>query len=417
MRIIAAKILPLIIANVILFGWTYITYAADVTLPDKSNNIHVVKKGDSLYKLAKQYNTDVTTVKQMNGLSDNLLVIGQALAMPTKKYNSIEVNAYIEPTTSSVDSQLLNDVGKYLTYISPFSYQVNPDGSLNPINDSPALATSKQDEVAGLLVITNFRNGNFDSELAHKILTNNSVQESLINNVLNILKTKGYHGLNIDFERIPPEDRKLYNSFLKKVVQKLHSQNYLVSTALAPKTYDIRVGDWHGAHDYKTHGQLVDFVILMTYEWGWSGGNPMAVAPIDQVNKVIDYAVSVFPPQKIILGMPLYGYDWTLPYVPGGKWARRVSPQDALELAARYGVNIEYDQQSQSPYFHYTDDKGTQHVVWFEDARSVQAKFDLVNKYKLRGVSYWVLGVPFPQNWSVLDNLFHIKKAGATLNR
>jgi spore germination protein len=136
----------------------------------------------------------------------------------------------------------------------------------------------------------------------------------------------------------------------------------------------------------------------------------MAVAPINQVRKVLDYAVSVIPPKKIMMGMPLYGYDWKLPFVQGGPFARRVSPQDAITLAARYGSNIEYDRQAQSPFFNYFDESGTRHVVWFEDARSVQVKFLTVVEYGLRGVSYWVLGESFPQNWQVLDNMFNIVK-------
>lgn len=70
-------------------------------------------------------------------------------------------------------------------------------------------------------------------------------------------------------ERIPPADRELYNSFLRKLASSLHKENKILATALAPKTYNIETGSWHGAHDYRAHGQIADFVIIMTYEWGW----------------------------------------------------------------------------------------------------------------------------------------------------
>ena len=89
----------------------------------------------------------------------------------------------------------------------------------------------------------------------------------------------------------------------------------------------------------------MDFIFFMTYEWGWSGGPPMAVSPLNQVRRVLDYAISVVPREKVMMGIPLYGYDWTLPYEPGGRWARSISSQQAIELAARYGVSINYDHE------------------------------------------------------------------------
>lgn len=373
---------------------------------------YIVKSGDTLWSISRRFGVPVSSIVSLNNISNpNLIYPGLRLRIPElpNKFGTIEVNGYIEPGRETTDVQTVRDVGKFLTYISPFSYQINEDGTIRPLNDSAILTAARQNGVAPMMVITNFRNGTFDSALIHTVLTNVSVQDTLIQNVINILQTKNYSALNIDFERIPPDDRNLYNDFLRRITGRMHALNYIVSTALAPKPYDIKVGEWHGAHDYKAHGEIVDFVIIMTYEWGWSGGQPMAVAPINEVKKVLDYAVSVIPVSKIMMGVPLYGYDWTLPIVTG-RWARRVSPQAAVNLAAKYGVAISYDQTAQSPFFNYVDESGAQHVVWFEDARSVRAKYELASQYGLRGVSYWVLGLNFPQNWYVLDDMFVIKK-------
>jgi spore germination protein len=300
-------------------------------------------------------------------------------------------------------------VGDYLTYISPFSYQAKSDGTLTPINDAAILAEAPNHRIAPLLVVTNFANGNFDTQLVDSILTDATLQDKLIGSITAVLKEKGFYGVNVDFERISPENRQNYNNFLQKLVDALHPQGYVVSTALAPKSSDVQTGEWHGAHDYAAHGRIVDFVIIMTYEWGWSGGPPYAVAPVDLVEDVIRYAASVIPSRKIMMGMPLYGYDWQLPFVPGGKFARRVSPQDAIGIAAERGADIRFDAQTQSPTFRYYDNN-IQHEVWFEDARSVRAKLLLVNKYDLRGVSYWLLGLSFPQNWLVLSDMYNIVK-------
>ncbi len=390
----------------------YLVIGQALVIPS-TESAYRVQPGDSLWSIARKYGVSVESIATLNRISDPARIyVGMMLRIPqlSKNYGYIETNAYIEPSTPEVETRLTNEVGRYLTYISPFSYQVNEDGSINPINVDAILQAARNYRVAPLMVITNFRNGNFDTEMVDTILKSEEIQRTLINNVIAIMREKGFYGLNIDFERISPENRQLYNSFLRRVVAALKPLNYPVSTALAPKPSDYLTGTWHGAHDYRAHGEIVDFVIIMTYEWGWSGGPPYAVAPIDLVEDVIKYAVSVIPPRKIMMGMPLYGYDWTLPYVQGGRFARRVSPQDAIRLAARYGASIQYDYKVQSPFFRYTDENGATHEVWFEDARSVQAKLLLANRYGLRGVSYWVLGSSFPQNWAVLDDMFNIVK-------
>lgn len=390
----------------------YLVIGQALVIPS-TETAYRVQPGDTLWAISRRFNVSVASIAALNNIANpNLIYPGMILRIPevAKTYGNIQVNGYIEPSGGASDTAIVNEVGPFLTYISPFSYQINEDGSLTAPPDGPVLAAAGRYRVAPLMVLTNFRNGNFDAALVHSVLSSEQTQLTLIANIQSILRTKGYYGLNIDFERIPPEDRQLYNDFLRKVVAALHPLQYPVSTALAPKTYDVTTGEWHGAHDYRAHGEIVDFVIIMTYEWGWAGGAPYAVAPIDEVRKVIEYAVSVIPPDKIMMGVPLYGYDWKLPYVKGGEWARRVSPQQAVALAATYGAPIQYDTATQSPFFNYTDEAGVQHVVWFEDARSVQAKYLVVNQYGLRGVSYWVLGLPFPQNWAVLDNMFRIEK-------
>ena len=143
---------------------------------------------------------------------------------------------------------------------------------------------------------------------------------------------------------------------------------------------------------------------------GLSGGPPRAVAPINEVRRVMEYALDNIDKDKIMMGIPLYGYDWTLPYVEGGKFAKAISFTKGPELASKYNVPIEFDEKSQSPFLTYTDEEGKEHEVWFEDARSLQAKFDLVKELDLRGFFYWVLGREAPQNWVLLQDNFIVNK-------
>ena len=152
-------------------------------------------------------------------------------------------------------------------------------------------------------------------------------------------------------------------------------------------------------------GQLADGVLLMTYEWGYAAGTPMAVAPLPQVAQVLDYAVTEIPPWKLWMGIPNYGYDWTLPQTPGRR-AALVGNQEAVTLAARVGAEITFDPEAQAPTFAYWQG-GQEHRVWFEDARSIRAKLQLAAVRGLRGVSYWNLMRPFAQNWALLSQ-YHL---------
>ena len=135
---------------------------------------------------------------------------------------------------------------------------------------------------------------------------------------------------------------------------------------------------------------------------------PLAVAPLPNVRKVVEYALTRISRSKLFLGIPTYGYDWTLPYQRGNPGAPSVSPVDAVALASKYGAVINYDEFAQSPWFNYTDDQGRLHEVWFEDARSIQAKLKLAADFGLVGIGYWNSMREFPQNWVVLNNQYKI---------
>jgi spore germination protein len=294
--------------------------------------------------------------------------------------------------------------------MSNFSYHIQPDGSLVPLDDTALIRAEMDERVAPLMTITNFSGRRFSPELAHSVLISTDVQDVLIDNIITTMRNKGYFGLNIDFEYVPREDRERYNSFLQRTVERLHPLGYSVSTAIAPKISAQQQGLLYEAHDYPAHSRIVDFIVLMTYEWGWAGGPPLAIAPINEVRRVLDYAVTVIPRTKILMGAPTYGRDWKLPFIQGTTIAETISPQEAILRAVRYGVSIQYNELYQSPFFRYTDEEGARHEVWFEDARSIQSKYRTVKEYGLRGVSYWELTSSFPQNWYVLENNFRIRK-------
>lgn len=375
----------------------------------EGNRKHKVMPGQSLYSIAKIYGINTKDLLSANPGLGNILMPGQVINIPdrTRKFGTIEVNGYAFP---NIDMDVLTKTLPNLTYLSIFSYEVKMDGSFKEVNDLPLIQAAKKFRVAPLMVISNIEEGKgFSSDIAHEILTNNEIQNKLIENVVNVLKEKGYYGLDVDFEYIYPYDRENYIRFLRKISERLKSLGYTLTVALAPKTSAQQKGLLYEAHDYPSIGKYVSHVILMTYEWGYTYGPAMAVAPINEVIKVLNYAVTAIPPNKILLGIPNYGYDWTLPFVQGTA-AKTLSNTGAIELARMVKAAINYDKESESPFYKYFDGNGKQHEVWFEDARSILAKLMLVNKYNLGGVSYWTIGRYFPQNWLVLRSLYDVKK-------
>lgn len=375
---------------------------------------HFVQPGETLFSISNRYGISPQELAEINAITNpNVIQPGLRLYIPQMERSEIDVAAYVDLFLSGAEAdELVSEVGPWLTYVNVFTYTINENGTLNPVSDEAVLSAAENNRVLPLLVITNFAEGTFSNEIATTVLSSEELQNKLLDEILKVMQEKNYAGVNFDLEYLGRENRENYVSLLEKAVNRYKPLGYEVSAALAPKLSEEQLGTLYEGHDYAAIGEVVDAVYIMTYEWGWSGGPPLAVAPINEVRRVLDFAVSVIPADKIMMGIPLYGYDWTLPYERGGQWARLLSPQKAIATAAQYGSIIQFDEKSQSPYFNYYDVNGRQHVVWFEDARSIQAKFNLAKEYGLKGVFYWVLGNAFPQNWLLLSDNFRVRKKG-----
>ncbi|WZY00261.1 glycoside hydrolase family 18 protein [Bacillus sp. FSL W7-1360] len=374
-----------------------------------------VEPGDTWETIARRYHLSASDIAAFNQMSLAIPPpVGTRLHLPAAEKIEIEANAYLEPMGGVVNPHLqaaAAEASPFLTYLAPFSYHINADGTLTLVPLDPLPAIASEHGTSLMMVVTNLEEGAFSGALGQAILSDETKQDALLDAILaEVARVGHFTDVHFDFEFLPPEERENYNQFLRKAVDRLHPAGLLVSTALAPKTSAEQVGQWYEAHDYRAHGDIVDFVVLMTYEWGYSGGPAMAVSPIGPVSEVVDYALTEMPAQKIMLGQNLYGYDWTLPFEPGGEYARAISPQQAIDLARTHNVPIQYDETAQAPFFFYTDDQNNEHEVWFEDGRSIQAKFDLIKERGLRGISYWKLGLDFPQNWLLLNDQFTIRK-------
>lgn len=294
----------------------------------------------------------------------------------------------------------------YIGALVPFTYGFAENGALIPLDDEALLAAAESIGTSALLHLSTLtENGNFSSERAERLFANPAAMDTLARNVLDEIEEKGYAGLDIDFEFIPASSALAYADFISRLRSLLAPRGKTVIAALAPKTRADQPGLLYEGHDYAAVGAAADAVLLMTYEWGYTYGPPMAVAPIDAVRSVLDFAVSIIPREKIYMGLPNYAYDWILPYKQGYSRATSIGNDEAVDIARRFGAEIKFDESSKTPYFSYYNG-GEQHEVWFEDVRSMAAKFALIREYGFAGGGYWNMMRPFFQGFMLQSVTF-----------
>ncbi|MEG2455213.1 MAG: LysM peptidoglycan-binding domain-containing protein [Oscillospiraceae bacterium] len=375
------------------------------------SHTHVVKPGETLSAIAASYGLDIRQLLRNNPALQgrDQVYPGQTLVITYQgaPEGSLAVSGYVYPF---VDKNLLRRELPYLTLLMPFTYGITSSGGLVGLDDEALISMAISGGVAPMMHLSTLTDeGGFSNELASAVLNDLTVREKLIEAVLQNILKKGYRGLDVDFEFVYPEDADAYAALIRAFSESLAPLGYPVIVALAPKTSANQAGLLYEGHNYKLLGEAADQVLLMTYEWGYTYSAPMAVAPLPNVRKVVEYAITEIPHEKIWLGIPNYGYDWRLPFVAGKSRATSISNQYAVGLAWKYGAEIQYDDKAQVPWFRYFDEQGTEHEVWFEDARSIREKLALVPEYGLFGAGYWNLMRPFPQNWRVLNALYEIQ--------
>ncbi len=365
---------------------------------------YTVRQGDTLFSIAAAYGTTTDALLRNNPwltaepvLQPGRLVTVRFTQNPTR---SERINGYAYPYISRT---LLARELPFLSTLTVFGYGFTEAGELIPPPDEELLALAKNAGVAPILLLSSItENGNFSSERATLLFQSPDLQNSVLSALLVVMGQKGYRGLDIDFEYVLPEDADAFIAFVQKAAEIMHSNGYFVNVDLAPKESANQKGLLYEAHNYAALGAAADTVLLMTYEWGYTYGPPMAVAPIIPVTNVVNFALTQIPADKIMLGVPNYGYDWRLPFEKGITKATTIGNQYAVTVAGRFNAPISYDQTSQSPFYNYRN-LGYEHVVWFEDVRSITAKLDVTANNNLLGIGYWNLMRPFAQNWALLS--------------
>ena len=379
---------------------------------------HTVAGGDTLTAIAAQYGVSRLALYRFNPVLDgeSRIYPGQVLniAYEPPEYGDAVTMGYAYPF---IDRTVLLRTLPYLTYLSLFSTGLRPDASLiPPESEAELIALAREYAAVPLLTLTSLtEGGTFSSELVAEILASPALTERLVDNLAEAVIEAGYGGVDSDFEYIPPEFAEAYAGFLALLGERL-PEGIPVFVSLAPKVRADQGGLLYEGHNYPLLGAAADGSLLMTYEWGYTFGPPMAVAPIREVRRVVNYAVSEIEPQKLLLGLPNYGYDWALPYVAGESRAESLGNVAAVNRAADRGAAIRFDEAAESPTYNYFDrpqtyEDAVAHVVWFENARSIREKLLLGAEYGLGGFGVWNIMRYFPALWTQLNRMFRIRKS------
>ena len=389
-------------------------------------DIYIVQKGDTVNSIAEKFGVDLDRLIENNGLLyPYQLLIGQALviAYPKQTYvvqngDSLESIAiafdvsimqllrnnpfltereYIFPGETLVisynTSRKINTMGfaypfidrkslhrtlPELTYLSIINYTTIEKGDVIEYqNDREIILSAKRYGTVPLMLLTTLTpQGTPNLEVANEVLRNDDTQERNINVFVDIMKDKGYEGINIVFNYLNIENEAYYQSFVQKISKRLHQEGYLFFVTI---NYNEKIIDKVFSFDkidYETMSKYTDEIIFIEFKWGSNFGPPAPVANINYMKALLDYVVSAVPPDEVVVGVPIIGYDWRLPYIPEKSSASSLSVYSVLGLAQEESAEIQFDNDSLTPYINYIQqsfEKTYQHIIWFIDARSILA--------------------------------------------
>lgn len=293
------------------------------------------------------------------------------------------------------------------TEASPWMYGLDAAGDVVPQFDggdesvTGSISQLRSSRVPLVPTIANVVNGHdFTYQPIAGILHDPARRARQVGQIVDLVTGNDYAGIDIDYENLRAGDRQVFTDFVTELADALHAKGKTLSVAVFAKADDAGYDQRNLAQDYAAIGKAADQVRLMGYDYHWATSPPGPIAPVDWINSVVSYALTQIPADKIVLGIPLYGYDWI------GSTGTPIDEQQATELASRYRAKLRYDATSEAPWFTYTDDSGRQHEVWFENARSTAVKLGIARHAGIGGVFLWMTGPADPATWTALGSTF-----------
>lgn len=315
------------------------------------------------------------------------------------------VIGYLVPWDQEPGFQTIKTHYSEFTEITPFWYRLDSSGKINYFGDNSyedpeIIAFLRQKGIRITPAIANIYEEVWDAAAVSNIINNTTTTDEHIKDIVALVTSKDYDGIDIDYEALYDNDRAAFSAFIKRLSMALHNENKTLSVTVYAKTSEPGHSGGPSAQDWKAIGEVVDQVRVMVYDYHWSTSGPGPIAPINWAKQVAAFAVTKIPKEKLILGFALYGYDWV------GNKGEPTTWQELTQRASRYKATVNWDEDSMSPWFKYIDAENVQHTSWFEVARSIDLKLEIVNQYQLSGSHFWRLGGEDPQVWQSVHSKF-----------
>lgn len=375
---------------------------------------YMVKEGDTLSEIAISHGVSIMQLLRNNPflLDRDYIYPGEEIIIRYDTKASITTNAYAFPF---IEDKILKKSLPYLTYLSILNYKTSRKGEIDSYyDDTDLIRTAKQYGVVPLMLLSSLTfQGERNPEIIYEILLNPTYQERHAQNMLTVLKEKGYYGVNITITFLNETTQDLYVKYLQRITNILKKENYLVFITIDPNFMRENNQTVFENVDYTNFNELVDEAYLMRFFWGTQYGPPMPVSSLADISLYLNYITQMFNPKKINIGFPLLGYDWILPYIEGFSEANALTLDSAIDLARTTESIIYFDEVSKTPYFEYSIDvksRDIKHIVWFVDARTIYAIINLVINDRLQGAGLWNIMSHYPQLWLIINVNCDIQK-------
>ncbi len=372
---------------------------------------YIVQMGDTVEKIAETHNITLMQLYRNNPflLDREFIYPGEPLVI---RYDNTLGNMTIHANAFPfIDDKVLRKTLPYLTYLSVINYTATKEGEvISYYDDTELISKIKGFGVMPLMLLTTLTlQGSANIGIAYDLLLNEDFQNKQIQNIINILSTKGYYGLNISLQYINISTFRAYEGYLSNIFRSLNNAGFYLFVTISPGINVINNNVMIEQVNYSIINQLAHNIIFMSYEWSTNINPPSPITSITNINLFIDYINSIITPEKVIIGIPTVGYDWQLPFVAGISDIRLLSYNSTIDLARNVNATIQFDEISQTPYFIYYDG-GIQHIVWFIDARSINSLLNIARENRLLGSGIWNIMNYNAQLWIIVNSQYEIVK-------